>query len=130
MAVYAEERVERPVLEPAREDFLILGIAGVAVRETIPADIRRPVRNAGNGEIQSRRNLMFQRPEIAVHVARPRGRGIALLAKKGRAGQDKVPLLLAGLPPVFIDAKAVHERKNVRVERAGAEVEFAPGRNA
>ncbi len=115
------------MLEPAGVELApLLDVLGrrVPAREAAghgeAADVHRPVRDPGEGEAQAARDLLPHRRPGRGDVPRPRGRGVALLAGEGRAGQDEDPLVGGGGALPLVDALAVDERVGVQHPRPGA----------
>src|SRR5579864_5325235 len=88
----SQDRVEGRVLEPAYEQFAERRISRAAGYES--ADVGGPVRNPGNREVQSCRDLAAEAKPIGVDVARPCGHSIALRAGKRRPREDVNALLV------------------------------------
>ena len=125
MAVGAEDGAKGAVLEPARVEFLVGGLVGLASEQRmVAADVRGPVGIAGEREVEARRHLAAQRPPAAVHIARPHRGAVALLAHEGRAGEQEDALLRIGLLPALLDVAGVQQGKDVGVFEAAADVEL------
>ena len=114
----AQDGIERAVLEPAHEQFAERGIGGTA--ENKSADVGRPVRNAGEREVQARRNLAPEAEPIGIDVARPRGDRVALRSGKRRARQNEHALLIRRAALSFIHGLRIEQRISIDVAIAAA----------
>ena len=91
-AVQAHDRAEEPPLEPADEQLVEGGVAGVGADEA--ADVRGPPGDAGKAHVQPGADLLAQGGEVGVHVAGPDERAVAGAAGPG-AAQEVDDLLLS-----------------------------------
>ena len=89
-AMHAEHGRERAELEPAHKQFLVFRVLRIPAEEA--ADIGVPVRNAADGEVQARGNLLPEDVPGAVDIAGPRDGRVALLPGVCGTGEDDDPL--------------------------------------
>jgi hypothetical protein len=81
--------------------------------QEVAARVRRPVRDAGEREVEPRGDLSLECRPVARDVARPRDRAVALLTGVGRAGQDEHALVARGGALPVVDGGRRHERECV-----------------
>src|SRR5580704_8877553 len=131
MTVGAKDRAKGAVLEPARIELLIARRHSLRiVQRMIAADVRGPISETRQREVEACGNLAAQRPPTAVHIAGPDRGANPLLAHECRAREKKDALLRVGLPPVIRDAVCVLQRKDVGVLQAAANVELLVAKNS
>src|SRR5580704_13633025 len=82
-AMSPEDRAEGAELEPADEQFRIIGADAVEA-----AGVGSPMRNTSHADLQARANLQLQTGECRIDVARPGGGAKPLHAWSARTAQQ------------------------------------------
>src|SRR3954468_13455052 len=123
----AKDGAEGAELKPANEDFSVGGIVGIAADET--ANIRCPIRQAGDGKVQARGYLALEAFPIGIHVARPRRDRVALRAGECRSRQNEHALPVARVALPLINSLGRQQRIQVRVAIAAADEELVSEKN-
>src|SRR6185312_10064855 len=93
--VNTKHRAERTELKPAGKELLKLRVFSIAIARFTIAEkatrIRVPIRNTGQGEIQTGGNLVFEYGPFSLNVARPGDGTVTLLTGIRRTSQDDDP---------------------------------------
>src|SRR6185436_7170825 len=115
-------------LEPAHEELAELGVAEIAAGDESP-DICGPVRQTGYREVETSGNLALETRPVGEHVAGPSSDGIALCSRERRSRKDKDPLPVAGAALAFVHGLSGHQRKDVGITVAAADVQLVAKQN-
>src|SRR6185369_6761652 len=111
LPVDAEGRAERTELEPACEQFIARSRAPVHRTAEVTADIRGPVRHAGERVVEPGRYLLHVSSEVGVDVAGPDPGRVTLQARECATRQDIYPLAVrSDLAPALVQRAVVLQR--------------------